>query len=74
MDAQQIQELLRTRHNLRVGQHTARYVAARLAAAKAKAPKPLSIFAADARTGVPISGKIDPASLTERSQLPLFNQ
>ena len=73
MDAKQIQELLRTRHNLRVGEHTAQYIAARLAAAKSKSSRPLSIFAADARTGVPMSGKIDPASLGERGQLPLFN-
>jgi hypothetical protein len=72
LDARQIQELLRTRHNLRVGLHTAQYLAARLAAAKM--PKVIGVFAADARTGVPLPGKIDPASLRgEKSQLPLFD-
>ena len=71
LDGKQVQELLRTRHNLRVGVHTARYIAARLAAARTS--KFLNIFAADARTGVPLPGKIDPASLREQAQLPLFN-
>jgi hypothetical protein len=72
MDAKQVQELLRTRHNLRVGAHTAEYVAARLAAAKA--PRSIGVFAADARTGVPVAGRIDPATLTGGPQLPLFDR
>ena len=71
MDVEKIQALLRTRHNLRVGPHTAAYVAAKLAAGKA--PKSIKVLAADARTGVPLPQAIDPAALAgDAGQMGLF--
>ena len=70
MDKEQIQQRLRTRHNLRVGPHTAAYLAARLGA---KAPKAIKILAADARTGVPMPQQINPAELRgDGGQMGLF--
>ena len=65
MNSEQIQQHLRTRHNLRVGPHTAAYLAAKLGA---KAPKAIKILAADARTGVPMPQQINPATLSGGGQ------
>ena len=71
MDATQIQQLLRTRHNLRVGPHTAAYVAATIDANRSA--KSIKVLAADARTGVPTPRKLDPASFrADGAQIPLF--
>jgi hypothetical protein len=73
LDAREIQELLRTRHNLRVGVHTAQYIAARLAAAKDA--RGLAVFAANARTGVPQPIDLKLGELSRpSSQMPLFQR
>ena len=69
MDTQQLQQKLRTTLGLRVGDHTARYIAARLASAK---PKPFPVLANDARTGQPLDPTLNPADLRPDAQPTLF--
>lgn len=58
MDAKQIQQQLRQTLGWRVGDHTARYILDRLTAPE---PRPFNVFAADARTGLPLHRPLDPA-------------
>ena len=69
MDTRQLQQQLRTTLGLRVGDHTARYILARLAAPKAKS---FPILANDARTGQPLYPILDPADLRPDAQPTLF--
>jgi hypothetical protein len=69
MDARQLQDKLRTDLGLRVGDHTARYIIARLASPKAKS---FPILANDARTGQPLSPTLNPADLRDDAQPTLF--
>ena len=69
MDARQLQDKLRTDLGLRVGDHTARYIIARLAAPKAKS---FPILANDARTGQPLYPTLNPADLRDDAQPTLF--
>ena len=69
MDARQVQDKLRTDLGLRVGDHTARYISARLASAKAK---PFPVLANDARTGQPLYPTLNPAELRPDAQPTLF--
>jgi hypothetical protein len=69
MDPRQLQEKLRTDLGWRVGDHTARYIAARLASPRAKS---FPILANDARTGHPIYPILNPADLRPDAQPTLF--
>ena len=69
MDTQQLQQQLRTTLGLRVGDHTARYILARLAAPKAKS---FPVLANDARTGQPLYPTLNPADLRADAQPTLF--
>jgi len=69
MSPQELQQKLRTDLGLRVGDHTARYIAARLASAK---PKPFPVLANDARTGQPLYPTLNPADLRPDAQPTLF--
>jgi hypothetical protein len=70
MDTQQLQQKLRTALGLRVGDHTARYILARLAAPK---PTPFPILANHALTGQPLNRTLNPADLRpDDSQPTLF--
>ena len=69
MDARQLQDKLRTDLGWRVGDHTARYIIARLTSAKSK---PFAILANDARTGLPIACTLNPADLRPDAQPTLF--
>jgi hypothetical protein len=71
LDSEQLQQLLRTRHNLRVGPNMAAYLLAKLGSAKK--PKAIKVLAADARTGAPMPHQIDPAALAgDGEQMSLF--
>ena len=69
MDTQQLQQKLRSALGLRVGDHTARYILARLAAPKAK---PFPVLANNALTGQPLYPTLNPADLRPDSQPTLF--
>jgi len=69
MDARQVQAKLRTDLGLRLGEHTARYILARLAAPKAK---PFPVLANNALTGQPLYPTLNPADLRPDSQPTLF--
>ena len=69
MDTQQLQQQLRTTLGLRVGDHTARYILARLAAPKAKT---FPVLANDARTGQPLYPTLNPADFRPDAPPTLF--
>jgi hypothetical protein len=70
VDAQELQQKLRTTLGLRVGEHTARYVLAQIASGKATS---FSILANDARTGRPVYPKVSAADLRADAQPTLFS-
>ena len=69
MDTRELQQKLRTVLGLRVGDHTARYILAKLAAPKAKS---FPILANDARTGQPLYPTLNPADLRADAPPSLF--
>ena len=66
MDERTLQELLCKHHHLRVGEHTARYLLAKLTA-PGKKPRHIPLLAQHALTGKPCSHSLDPADLTQPS-------
>lgn len=69
LDTPTLQNLLREKLGLRVGPHTAAYIAKRLTPKK---PQSISVIAADARTGRPIAAALDPSLLAPSAQPTLF--
>jgi hypothetical protein len=62
VDEQTLQSFLCNHHNLRIGNHTAKYLLAQLASPKKTRKIPL--LANDARTGHPLHRHLTPADLT----------